>query len=176
MGPAHEPVTVQDYDPAWPDLFEQVRTRVATALGDLAVGIEHVGSTAVPGLAAKPVIDLDVIVASADDVPAAVERLATLGYEHEGTLGIPGREAFRWPPGTARHHLYVCTRDSAELDRHLRFRDHLRTHPDVAAAYARLKRQAATEHRDDRDGYTAAKSRFVADVLRAAGAPSRDTD
>ncbi|WP_211786424.1 GrpB family protein [Kitasatospora viridis] len=161
---------VQEYDPSWPGQFEQLRARVLDALGDLAVGVEHVGSTAVPGLPAKPVIDLDVVVASAEDVPAAVERLAGLGYQHEGDLGIPGREAFRWPSGSERHHLYLCPRDSPELARHLRFRDHLRAHPEVAAAYARLKLDAAAAHRDDRDAYSAAKSGFVEQVLRAASA------
>ena len=160
------PVIVVDYDPAWPQLFEQLRDRVVAALGDLVVAVEHVGSTAVPGLPAKPIIDLDVVIPAIADLPAAIERLATLGYVHRGDLGIPGRKAFSRPPDTPPHHLYVCARDSAELRRHLLFRDYLRSHPEDARAYGALKRQLAARFRDDREAYTEAKSAFVADILR----------
>ena len=160
------PVIVVDYDPAWPQLFEQLRDRVVAALGDLVVAVEHVGSTAVPGLPAKPIIDLDVVIPAIADLPAAIERLATLGYVHRGDLGIPGREAFSRPPDTPPHHLYVCARDSAELRRHLLFRDYLRAHPEDARAYGALKRQLAARFRDDREAYTEAKTAFVADILR----------
>ncbi len=162
------PVIVADYDPAWPRLFEELRDRVVAALGDLVVAVEHVGSTAVPGLPAKPIVDLDVVIATAADLPAAIERLATLGYVHRGDLGIPGREAFSRPSDTPPHHLYVCARDSTELRRHLLFRDYLRTHPEDARAYGALKRQLATRFRDDREAYTEAKSAFVAEILRRA--------
>ena len=160
------PVIVVDYDPAWPQLFEQLRDRVVAALGDLVVAVEHVGSTAVPGLPAKPIIDLDVVIPAIADLPAAIERLATLGYVHRGDLGITGREAFSRPPDTPPHHLYVCARDSAELRRHLLFRDYLRAHPEDARAYGALKRQLAARFRDDREAYTEAKTAFVADILR----------
>src|SRR5262245_23285042 len=87
------PVILVDYDPRWPDLCEQLRAAVAEVLGDLVVIVEHVGSTAVPGLAAKPIIDIDVVVPSLADIPEAIRRLAILGYVHRGDLGIPGREA-----------------------------------------------------------------------------------
>ncbi len=130
MNPTSDPIVVVDYDPAWPALFAALRAPVAAALGVLTVAVEHVGSTAVPGLAAKPVIDLDVAIPSVSALDAAIERLAALGYVHKGDQGIPGRAAFDWPPHTRRHHLYVCTHDSAEYRRHLLFRDYLRAHPD----------------------------------------------
>lgn len=87
-------VVVEDYDPAWPRDFELLRQRIWPVLGDFALGIEHVGSTSVPGLAAKPIIDMTIVVASRDEVPMAIERLASLGYVHKGNLGIDDREAF----------------------------------------------------------------------------------
>src|SRR6516165_10752214 len=103
-----EPVIIVDYDSRWPDLFEELRVPVVAALGDLVIVVEHIGSTAVPGLAAKPIIDMDVVVPSVADIPEAIGRLATLGYVHRGDLGIAGREAFTAPAGTPRHHLYMC--------------------------------------------------------------------
>jgi GrpB-like predicted nucleotidyltransferase (UPF0157 family) len=160
-------VEIAEYDPAWPDRFRALADRAANALGGLALAVEHVGSTAVPGLAAKPVIDLDVIV-RAGDVEHAVARLATLGYVHRGELGIPGRHAFRPPPGEPGHHLYVCVEGGTGLRDHLRFRDHLRAHPAAAAEYAALKRRLAEEHRDDREAYQRAKSAFIDDLTRRA--------
>ncbi len=162
------PVLIVDYDPQWPDLFEELRAPVVAALGELAVSVEHVGSTAVPGLAAKPIIDMDVVVPSAADIPEAIRRLAILGYVHRGDLGIPGREAFTSPSEKPRHHLYVCALDSEELHRHRAFRDHLLTHPDDARAYADLKKSAARRFAEDRAAYNEAKTPFVEAVLQRA--------
>ncbi|MEK7477206.1 MAG: GrpB family protein [Candidatus Coatesbacteria bacterium] len=163
------PVTICDYDPSWPLTFEALRSRMTAGLGALAVRIEHVGSTSVPGLAAKPIIDLDVVVASRDDVPRTIEALDRLGYTHQGDLGIPGREAFNGPATVPGHHLYLCAADSAELRRHLAFRDYLRAHPEAAVGYARLKRELAQRHQGDRDAYTEGKTAFVQGILRTAG-------
>jgi GrpB-like predicted nucleotidyltransferase (UPF0157 family) len=102
------------------------------------------------------------------DVPRAIERLAALGYEHRGDQGMPGREAFSWPPGEPRHHLYLCTPETPAFRDHLLFRDYLRAHPAVAAEYAALKRTLAARHADDRDAYQAAKSAFINAVTRRA--------
>jgi GrpB-like predicted nucleotidyltransferase (UPF0157 family) len=163
-----EPVVVVDYDPEWPRDFERLRARAAAALGDMALSIEHVGSTAVPGMVAKPVIDLDVIVRSSLDVSIAIERLRSVGYEHEGDLGVLGREAFQWPAGEPRHHLYVCAADSDALRNHLLFRDYLRSHPDAAERYGDVKRKAAREFGDDRQGYFEAKRAVGEEILDAA--------
>jgi GrpB-like predicted nucleotidyltransferase (UPF0157 family) len=159
------PVIVVDYDPRWPDLFEQLRAPAAEVLGNLVVIVEHVGSTAVPGLAAKPIIDIDVVVPSVADIPEAIGRLAILGYVHRGDLGIPGRESFTSPAGKPMHHLYVCALDNQELRRHRLFRDYLLTHPDTAGEYGELKKAAAARFSEDRAGYTEAKTRFVEAVL-----------
>ena len=137
---------------------------------DLGVQIVHIGSTAVPSLAAKPVIDLNLVLRSAGDLPAVIERLARLGYVHEGDLGIVGREAFATPPGYSRHdhHLYVCAPDWSGHADQVAFRDYLRAHRRTAIAYARLKRSLAATHGTNRSAYANAKSGFIEDVLRHA--------
>ncbi len=176
-------IEIVDYDPAWPEAFAGISRAVAAALGPLALRIEHVGSTAVPGLSAKPIIDLDVVIESPRVLPLVVEALGTLGYTHEGDGGISGREAFgregatvpadgsgrAWPA----HHLYVCPSDSEELRRHLRFRDHLRSHPGAAARYEALKRDLARRHADDIDAYVEGKSAFVEGILAVDGWEAR---
>ena len=149
----------------WPAEFERLRTRAAGAVGDVAVAIEHIGSTAVPGLAAKPVIDL-VVVVEPQDLQTAIERLVAIGYVHQGNLGVEGREAFGVPAGERQHHLYVSPTDSEELRAQLAFRDRLRACPALAAEYEALKREFAVRFRDDRIGYTDAKSDFVISASR----------
>jgi GrpB-like predicted nucleotidyltransferase (UPF0157 family) len=165
-------VVIVDYDPVWPVRFAALRHTLKDALGELALAIEHVGSTAVPGLAAKPIIDIDVVIRSGEDFPAVIDRLTALGYQHRGNLGVVGREAFSELPHLPAHHLYVCATDSEELARHLRFRDHLRTHGEDAAAYGTFKREAAARYRDDRARYTEAKTWVIAAILRQAMAES----
>ena len=160
-------VQIAEYDPAWPERYRALAARAASALGGLALAVEHVGSTAVPGLPAKPVIDLDVVVRP-QDLQQAIQRLAGLGYVHRGELGIPGRHAFRPPPGEAKHHLYVCVPGSSGLHEHLLFRDRLRAHPRLAAEYAALKRQLAERHREDPEAYQHAKRTFIDALARPA--------
>jgi GrpB-like predicted nucleotidyltransferase (UPF0157 family) len=162
------PLVVDDYDARWPQQFETLRTRVSAALGPLAAAIEHIGSTAVPGLAAKPIIDIDVLLRSKVDLPFATERLGTLGYEHQGDLGVAGREVFRAPAGDVSHHLYVCPPGSRAYLEHLAFRDHLRTHPEDARAYECLKRSLAERFGGGREGYTQAKTEFIETILLQA--------
>lgn len=173
-----EPITrkviVVDYDPAWPRVFEDLRDRIAPALAGTAKRIEHVGSTSVPGLAAKPIIDMVVVVASSADVPRAIERLAPLGYVHRGDLGIAGREAFARPAHLPAHHLYVCTDGILSLKNQLAVRDHLRRDPAAAEAYAGLKKHLAALHRTDIDGYVAGKTEFILGILRAEGFSDED--
>jgi GrpB-like predicted nucleotidyltransferase (UPF0157 family) len=166
-------ITIEDYDPLWPQRFETLRLRIAATLGDLAIAIEHIGSTAVPGLSAKPVIDIDVLLRSATDLSPVINRLSSLGYDHQGNLGIAGREAFRTPHYDFPHHLYVCPPGSEEYKRHLAFRNYLRTHPEDAHAYDALKRHLADKYRADRDSYTVAKSEFIAEILHRALQPHR---
>jgi GrpB-like predicted nucleotidyltransferase (UPF0157 family) len=162
------PLVVVDYDPAWPQVYETLRARIQPVVADIAVAIEHIGSTAVPGLAAKPIIDL-VVVVPVDRVATAIDRLAGLGYVHKGDLGVPGREAFAHPPDTPRHHLYVCPVGNTGLANPLAVRDYLRAHPEAALEYAELKRRLAVRFADDVDGYVEGKTAFILDVLRRSG-------
>jgi GrpB-like predicted nucleotidyltransferase (UPF0157 family) len=154
-------VLICPYDRTWPTQFAKLSARITTSLGKIVRRIEHVGSTAVPKLAAKPIIDLDVVLASKEDLPEAIRLLAGLGYVYEGDLGIEGREAFRWPDGEARHHLYVLIEGAAELRRHIAFRDALRADGDLRDRYAQIKLVVADQFQGDRKCYTDAKSDFI---------------
>lgn len=164
-------IVVLPYDPQWKAAFEAIRQEIEAAVGDLLLSVEHVGSTAVEGLSAKPIIDLDVVIAAASDLPEVIERLASIGYEHEGDLGIPGREAFCYTgkPHLLAHHLYVCPRDSRELHRHLAFRDYLRTHPEAAAEYGRVKEAAARCYPHDIQRYMQHKEACIRRLYEACG-------
>ncbi len=168
-----EPSTIKEiivvgYDAAWPEIFESLRLPVAKALDGLALDIHHVGSTSVPGLHAKPIIDMDVVIPGRSDLAEAISRLSTLGYIHRGDLGIPEREAFYSPPGTPTHHLYVCHSASRELARHLAFRNHLRANREDASRYAEIKLDLAARFRYDIDSYVEGKSDFVQSILQKA--------
>ncbi|MBR6596283.1 MAG: GrpB family protein [Oscillospiraceae bacterium] len=161
-------VTVTPYNPHWPDDFEAIRRELAAGLGELIVDIHHVGSTSVPGLSSKPIIDIDVEIKDYSVFPEAVARLQMLGYAHEGDLGIPQREAFCYA-GKAhlrKHHLYVCPADSEELRRHITFRDHLRRNPEDAAAYGAVKEKAARLYPDSIDDYMKFKSEIICKLYR----------
>lgn len=166
------PLIVVDHDPEWALRFELLKASLLPAMPAGVLAIEHVGSTAVPGLAAKPVIDMDIVVESEDSLPAVRQALETLGYHSRGDLGIPGREAFRESPGAPfRHHLYVCVRGCDALENHLRLRDFLRAHPDAAGEYAQLKQRLAGVSSLSVDQYCEAKSDFIAECLLQSGMP-----
>ena len=164
-------VVVLPYDEGWKRDFAAIKQEIEVAIGDLILGIEHVGSTSVPGLAAKPIIDLDIVISGYEVLEQVCALLAAIGYEHEGNLGIEGREAFRYSgkEHLQKHHLYVCPQDSRELGRHLAFRDYLRNHPDAVQEYAAVKLQAAAEHPQDIDGYIAAKSPCIEAIYSRCG-------
>ena len=170
------PVIVVDYDPAWPQVFDTLRARVSEAVGDIAISIEHVGSTAVPGLAAKPIIDMGIVVPSQIEVAMAISRLATIGYVHRGDLGIAGREAFRSPDDLPSHHLYLYIPESPALANHLAVRDYLRRDPADAAAYGKLKKDLARTFPGDIDSYIDGKTDFLLAILRQAGFPAEQLD
>ena len=164
-------VTVLPYDKAWKSNFEAIKKELEEAVGSLAVGIEHVGSTAVEGMWAKPCIDIDLIIEDASVFASVAEKLKTVGYIHEGDLGIKGREAFRYEdkPHLQKHHLYVCPKDSAELHRHITFRDFLRENPACARRYSQVKKEAARLFFYDMDQYIAYKSPCIEELYRMCG-------
>jgi GrpB-like predicted nucleotidyltransferase (UPF0157 family) len=131
--------------------------------------MEHVGSTSVPGLSAKPVIDIDIVVPAEADVPPAIERLTTLGYVHRGDLGVEGREAFTPPAPSPGHHLYLCPSNNLALANHLAVRDYLREHPEDAHEYGALKKQLASRFPHDIDAYIAGKTDAILRILERVG-------
>ncbi|OKL50485.1 GrpB family protein [Boudabousia marimammalium] len=165
-------VVVTDYDPRWVEDFEQIAAEIRAVADDLIIGIEHVGSTAVPGLAAKPIIDLDVIISDYTVFSPLVQALHALGYRHEGNLGIEAREAFTYDnkPHLRTHHLYVCPQDSPELARHLRFRDFLRNHPDATKEYGEIKKTAAQLYPHNVEAYLEHKGVFIEEIYRQISA------
>ena len=164
-------VVVVPYDERWARDFSDIAREIRENLGELALDIEHVGSTSVPGLSAKPIIDIDVVIRDYGSLDAVISALGRIGYRHEGDLGIAGREAFGYEgkEHLQKHHLYVCPQDSAELKRHIAFRDYLRTHPEEAEAYGRIKEEGAALHPYDIDRYIEHKSAFIASIYRKIG-------
>ena len=138
-------VVVLPYDEQWEQAFAHIKDEIQEALGSLALSIEHVGSTSVRGLSAKPIIDIDIVIRDYAVFDVVVAALEEIGYHHEGDLGIAMREAFRYDgkEHLQKHHLYVCPEDSPELKRHLAFRDYLRAHPDAVREYSRIKEEGA---------------------------------
>ena len=164
-------VEVLPYDTAWRSAFENIKQEIEYAIGDLIICVEHVGSTSVEGLSAKPCIDIDVIIRDYSSFDAVVQKLATIGYIHEGDLGIKDREAFAYTdkPHLLKHHLYVCPQDSQELHRHITFRDFLRNNPEAAKKYGQTKEQAALLFPDDIDGYIKHKTPCIEELYKLCG-------
>lgn len=164
-------VIVLPYDKAWKSAFEYIRLELEAAIGDLVIGIEHVGSTSVEGLSAKPCIDIDVIIKDYTVFNEVVRKLATIGYMHEGDLGIKDREAFRYTdkPHLLTHHLYVCPQDSQELHRHITFRDFLRSNPAASKKYGQVKETAAQLFPNDIDRYIQYKTPCIAELYEQCG-------
>jgi GrpB-like predicted nucleotidyltransferase (UPF0157 family) len=167
-------IVVSDYDPAWPRMFEAERRRLEATLGSLLLAIEHVGSTAVPGLPAKPIIDLQASVQRLAEAKAeAVEPLERLGYSYlpHYESWLPGQLFFRKSAdGHWTHHLHLLPQDSPRWRDRLLFRDYLRRHTEAARDYAKLKRDLAAAFADDIAGYRDAKDAFVAATMAAARA------
>ena len=165
-------IEVTAYDAAWPGWFETIHDYMWPAVAEIAVRIDHVGSTAVPGLAGKPIIDVDVVVSSEADVRQAIEALARIGYVWCGDLGVVGREAFERPsePRLPRHNPYLVVENNKAHVDHWLLRDVLRGDADLRDRYAALKVKNARDADRDMDYYVAAKAGFVAEVLARARA------
>jgi len=166
-------IQVVDYDPDWPRIFRQLRDQIWPSVRDISLAIEHVGSTSVPGMVAKPVIDMDVVIATAADLPLLKLRLASLGYEHRGNLGVADREAFLSPENLPPHHLYACLQNSRALQNHIAVRDYLRTHPFEAAVYSKLKKRLAERFPNEREHYVESKTDFILSILEQCGFSTR---
>ena len=164
-------VVVLPYDKSWSSAFEEIKREIQAAIGDLIIGIEHVGSTSVEGVSAKPIIDIDVVIKDYSIFNDVTRNLEKLGYIHEGDLGIKDREAFKYldKPHLQKHHLYVCPQYSAELRRHIAFRDFLRSNPEAVKKYSLVKETAAKLFPDDIDKYIEYKSPCIKELYSLSG-------
>ncbi len=155
-------VRIEEYDPGWAESAAAEITRIGAALGETAVRIDHVGSTAVPGLAAKPIVDLQLSVAAIEPVSIYVVPLENLGYLFAPDPGSPDFHFFGLPAERPRtHHLHVCEAGSEHERRHLALRDYLRAHPEETARYAALKYELIAAHPGDRLAYIEGKDAYV---------------
>ena len=163
-------VEVVPHNPQWRDSFEAEAKHVAAALGEIVIAIHHIGSTAIPNIYAKPVIDLLVEVRDLTEVDGQSSAMESLGFEVMGEYGIPGRRYFRKDnrEGIRTHHIHTFEAGSAEVERHLAFRDYMTAHPVEAQAYSELKRKLAEEHPQSIDGYMDGKDGFVKEIDRRA--------
>lgn len=163
-------IEVRPHDPAWRVRYEREAESLRGALGSSFIRSHHIGSTAIPGIWAKPIIDILLEVVSVEALDGTAEPWLSLGYEPMGEYGIAGRRFFRkdGPDGTRTHHVHAFAEDDAEFARHLAFRDFLIAHPAIAREYSDLKRTLAAAHPDDRQAYVDGKDPFIRDIERQA--------
>lgn len=176
---SNKKVIVVPYDPSWATTFKALQTIYQNHLGDSIVAIEHVGSTSVVGLAAKPIVDMDIIVEDKIKLKEVLQKMPALGYYHDGDYGIVGREVLKQTdytvPFTAtkknwgKHNLYVCIQGVASLENHLRFRNYLRQHPAKVKEYAALKLELAQRFPYNIDQYIEHKTPFITNILAQTG-------
>lgn len=167
----HEAVRLCPYDPLWPSRFAAERLRLASLLPGVFVEVEHIGSTAVPGMPAKPIIDLLAGVETIDVAKSIAERICASGYTTSTEFNealVDRRWFMRWADGHRTHHLHVVVQDGSVWREHLAFRDALRSNTQFARRYAALKDQLAARHATDREAYTNAKAEFIRSTLRDA--------
>lgn len=179
-------IVVEDYNPKWAEVFEKLKEVYLTKIGTVNVDIQHIGSTSIPGLAAKPIIDIDIIVENKEDINIVIQKLENLGYIHVGDLGIKGRQAFKRKSDEVPykagvnfwddHHLYVCIKGCVSVENHLRLKDYLMKNPDAVIEYGELKKNLASKYKNDIDSYIEKKTDFIVRILNEAGISKNDID
>ena len=167
-------VKLMPYCAEWSVLFDEEERLLRSAIGSYALAIEHIGSTSIPELEAKPIIDIAVAVRKIEDAERCLLPLENIGYEYRGEQGIAERYYFRkGTPTVSTHHLNIVEVRSEFWRNHLLFRDYLRQHSDVAQEYGRLKRELACEYKENREAYTNGKAAFIEQILRRASSSKR---
>jgi len=179
-------IIVLDYDPEWAIQFEELKEVLFKHLNSEEIEIEHIGSTSIKGLKAKPIIDLDIIINKDDALmDEVINKLSKLGYKHVGNLGISGREAFKRINSKTpidgsnkewfKHNLYLCEKGSIGLLNHLNFRNFLRENPNLIVEYGLLKQNLAKKYPYDIDSYIDGKTNFIIDILSKTGMKESET-
>ena len=165
-------VEIAEYDPKWVMLYRNEKGKIQAAIGHVAGAVEHIGSTAVPGLGAKPIIDIMVAIRLLSEADKCLEPLRSIGYEYQPQheVSMPERRFFSKgePPIEQHYHLHMVEKRSEFWKQHLAFRDYLRTHPEKARQYYELKKKLASAYGSDREGYTEAKTQFIESVVNEA--------
>lgn len=178
-------INVEEYDPNWAIEFNKLKQGFKKHLDGHFISIEHVGSTSIVGLSAKPIIDLDIIIKDEKDkLEQVIKILEKLGYNHVGDLGIIGREAFKRKSSKVpfvesksdwlEHHLYVCKKDSVSLLNHLKFRDYLRNNTKAKKEYSEIKKNLAEKFPYDIDSYIDGKTSFILEILKKLNFNKKD--
>jgi GrpB-like predicted nucleotidyltransferase (UPF0157 family) len=167
-------ITIEEYNIKWESEFYKLQSLINNVIKELVLSIEHVGSTSVKGLAAKPILDIDIVIEDYKIFPEVVKKLETIGYYHQAEWSFNGREAFGrkdafvpWDGESTvwmEHHLYVCDKNSEELRKHIAFRDYLREHEEVAIEYGRLKEELVRESKN-RSSYSEGKTAFITNIV-----------
>lgn len=161
-------VRLVPYTPAWAELFEDEKAKLSLALKDWALDIQHIGSTAIPGGVAKPIIDIGIAVADFDLACACVPLVVGVGYEYQGENGIPRRHYFVKRNSATTHHIHMFEQESRNWQDHILFRDYLRDHPEEVNEYTELKIRLAEMFPTDREAYTNGKGEFISRILALA--------
>lgn len=179
-------IIVEEYSTCWETNFNELKSVYETYLGNLISAVEHVGSTSVADLAAKPILDIDLIIENNDCLNPVIKELEKLGYEFVGDLDVPDRWAFKRNSDKTplsesgkiwqKHHLYVCPKDSLALQDHLQLRNYLRAHPDKVIEYGELKKSLAVQFTYDIDNYIWGKTPFIVSVLREVGFDEKELE
>lgn len=170
-----DPIVIVPYDPQWPLLFAQLGARLREALGPVALRIDHTGSTSIPGMAAKPVIDVQVSVASFEPLDAFKRPLESLGFVHRANNPELTKRYFRESPGSRRTHIHVRLAGNWSEQFSLLFRDYMRTHDDDCHWYEGIKRHLAEQYGEDRHGYTDAKGPYLWEIMKKADRWAQET-
>lgn len=163
-------ITVVAYDPAWAERFREEASRIASVFGGELLSMHHIGSTSIPGMSAKPIIDIMPVVRDITMVEVFNEGMIQLGYTPMGEYGITGRRYFVKGADPRTHHVHSYQPDNPEVKRHLDFRAYLIAHEEEARQYAQLKGRLAAQHRHDLEAYTQGKAAFIQDILAKARA------
>lgn len=173
-------IVVESHNPNWKYEFQKLKKLYQNTLSDIVVQIEHVGSTSVPGLSAKPILDIDIIVENKKDLEKVIDKLKSIGYIHMGNLGVEGREAFKYDEieyqEYMEHHLYAGLKNSQGFNNHLNLREYLLNHPDGVIKYGELKAELAEKYPYDIDSYIEGKTKLITEYLEKMGLDKKTLD
>lgn len=154
-------VIVTPYQSSWPEAFQEEKEQLKTIFGDRLLAVHHIGSTSVPGLSAKPILDILPVVDSLDGIEAFDAAMEQIGYEAKGEFGMPGRRYYRKGGDNRTHHIHLYADGNPKIMRHVVFRDYLRQHPEEVEAYSAIKERLAHQYPEDISAYIAGKDSFV---------------